>query len=83
MVSAQRVRGFGAGVNIMTNEELIISSLEAEMSEAGDECIRRGDALSLPSIAIELFARNPKVQDSSSGRAVSVTFEARPEEATA
>ena len=38
-------------------------------------------ALLLPSIALELFARDPKVQDAMGGRAVSVTFEARADRA--
>jgi hypothetical protein len=69
-------------MNELTNEELIISALEAEMSEAGCECKRRSNALLLPSIALELFARDPKVQDAMGGMAVSVTFEARAEGAT-
>src|SRR5215468_4609494 len=69
-------------MNDMTNEEMVISSLEAEMIEAGYECKRRSIALSLSSIALELFARDPTVQDAMGGMAVSVTFEARAEGAT-
>jgi len=69
-------------MNDMTNEEMVISSLEAEMIEIGYECKRRSNALSLSSIALELFARDPAVQDAMGGRAVSVTFEARAEGAT-
>jgi len=66
----------------MTNEELLISSLEAEVSKAGYQCARHGDALFIPSIALELFARSPGLKDAMGGRAVSVTFEACPEGAT-
>jgi hypothetical protein len=69
-------------VNELTDEELILSALEAEMSEAGYEISRRSDAVFLPSIALELLARDPKVQDAMGGKALTVTIEARAEGAT-
>jgi hypothetical protein len=61
----------------MKLEELVLSALEAECREADYNCMRSRNALFIPAIGLEIFARDPGVEGGPGKKAVSVTFEAR------
>ncbi|MGH9764507.1 MAG: DUF6348 family protein [Blastocatellia bacterium] len=50
--------------------------VESELRDAGCDCVRAGDGLSVPSLALEVRALSPTLKPLGSGFAMSVVFEA-------